>query len=285
MNDDLSKNTVEEANSFVGQQVMIATRHGKELVMAPLLRRRLGMEPFVLEGFDTDAFGTFTGEIERDGTPEDVLRRKILSAMKAANVTRAIGSEGSFGPHPVYAWVPCDAEHVMFIDTVRDLEILIRHVSLETNFDHQQISSEAEAMAFSERIGFPEHGVILRTNSRIIKDIQTGDELRREVAFLLSKGEALTMETDMRAMRNPTRMRVIEKATDLLIDAMLCKCPSCSTPGYSRVSVEPGLPCEWCGEPTDLILYEIFSCRRCGHESREKRSGKAPAGSCQQCNP
>lgn len=285
MNDDLSKNTVEEANSFVGQQVMIATKHGKELVMAPLLRRRLGMEPFVLEGFDTDAFGTFTGEIEREGTPEEVLRRKILSAMKAANVTRAIGSEGSFGPHPVYAWVPCDVEHVMYIDTERGLEILSRHLSLETNFDHQQISSEAEAMAFAERIGFPEHGVILRTDATVKKDIQTIAALTLEVRALLLEGELVTMETDMRAMRNPTRMRVIEEATDRLIDAMLSRCPSCSTPGYSRVSVEPGLPCEWCGEPTELVLYEVFSCRCCGHESREMRRGKAPAGSCQQCNP
>jgi hypothetical protein len=44
--------------------LVIATMHGKEKVIAPLLVKALGVKIIVPENFDTDLYGTFSGEIE-----------------------------------------------------------------------------------------------------------------------------------------------------------------------------------------------------------------------------
>ena len=49
-----------------------------------------------------------------------------------------------------------------------------------------------------------------------------------------------------------------------------------------------GLPCEECETPTEMILWEIFTCTACDHrETRPRLDGlqKAPAGRCGYCNP
>jgi hypothetical protein len=49
---------------FKNRRLLIATKHEKEKVIAPLLEQNLGVICFVNENFDTDLLGTFTGEIE-----------------------------------------------------------------------------------------------------------------------------------------------------------------------------------------------------------------------------
>jgi hypothetical protein len=48
---------------FKGRNLVIATLHGKEKVIAPLLEHALGVKIIVPEKFDTDQYGTFSGEI------------------------------------------------------------------------------------------------------------------------------------------------------------------------------------------------------------------------------
>jgi len=50
--------------------------HGKERVFARPLRVALGLELVVPEGLDTDRLGTFSGEVERVGSPWEVAIRK-----------------------------------------------------------------------------------------------------------------------------------------------------------------------------------------------------------------
>jgi len=50
---------------FKGRSVVIATRHRKEAVIAPMLERGLGVHCLVSHDLDTDRFGTFSGEIAR----------------------------------------------------------------------------------------------------------------------------------------------------------------------------------------------------------------------------
>lgn len=52
-------------NSFSQRKLVIATKHHKEKVIAPLIEKVLGVECFVGKNFDTDTLGTFTGEVER----------------------------------------------------------------------------------------------------------------------------------------------------------------------------------------------------------------------------
>jgi hypothetical protein len=45
---------------FRNRRLIIATKHKKEAVVAPLLQEKLGVRCFVDDEFDTDAFGTFS---------------------------------------------------------------------------------------------------------------------------------------------------------------------------------------------------------------------------------
>lgn len=60
---------------------VIATMHGKERVLGPVLDG-LGMDWVLASGLDTDAFGTFTGEIVRPGAQLDAARLKAEAALK-----------------------------------------------------------------------------------------------------------------------------------------------------------------------------------------------------------
>ena len=82
------------------QQVSLATKHRKEQTVSRPLRSGLGFRIVVNEQIDTDAFGTFTGEIERPGSPREVLLQKARLGMEITGLSLGIASEGSFGPHP-----------------------------------------------------------------------------------------------------------------------------------------------------------------------------------------
>ena len=111
---------------FKGRKLLIATKHDKEKVIAPILEKELGVTCFVAENFDTDVLGTFTGEVERKDDPITTARNKCLMAMELNNCDLAIASEGSFGPHPAIFFVHADDEMLLFIDKKNDLEIIAR---------------------------------------------------------------------------------------------------------------------------------------------------------------
>lgn len=86
-------------NHWAGRQAVIGTMHGKEAVIGPRLSA-LGLTSLVPENFDTDRFGTFTGEVKRVGTQLEAARQKARAAMAATGAPIGVASEGSFGPHP-----------------------------------------------------------------------------------------------------------------------------------------------------------------------------------------
>ncbi len=49
--------------------LIIATKHNKERVIAPLLEQTFGEKCFIDETFDADTLGTFSGEVQRDQDP------------------------------------------------------------------------------------------------------------------------------------------------------------------------------------------------------------------------
>jgi hypothetical protein len=49
--------------------------------------------------------------------------------------------------------------------------------------------------------------------------------------LLLEKFNNLYVETDMRAMYNPSRMTVIQNATKKLVEKINSCCPQCNIPG------------------------------------------------------
>lgn len=107
---------------FAGRKLVIATKHQKEAVIAPPIEKSLGVNCFVAKDFDTDQYGTFSGEIDRKLSPLDTARLKCYAAMKANTCDLAIASEGSFGPHPSMFFVPADDELLVLIDKKNELE-------------------------------------------------------------------------------------------------------------------------------------------------------------------
>lgn len=277
---------------FTGRRLVIATMHGKERVIAPLLEQALGVECFVPDGLDTDVFGTFSGEVERRDDPLTTARRKCAVAMDCYQCDLAVSSEGSIGMHPSLVFLYADEEIVMLKDRRNDLEIVGSAISTQTNFDGDFVTSEDELWTFATRAGFPEHGLILRDAKDSFRDLVKGINDEKELLNIFHRllriyGGAY-VQTDMRAHLNPTRMKVIAEATERLISNIESRCPVCETPGFVVTASHAGLPCSRCGAPTKSTLSILYSCRKCGHlEERWCPEGKRtedPAY-CDLCNP
>lgn len=252
---------------FENRKIIIATKHKKEQVIAPILEQELGVICFTDSTFDSDTLGTFTGEVERKLDPVSTAREKCLIAMEANNCDLGIASEGSFGPHPTMFFIPADDEFLIFIDKKNKLEIVVRELSTSTNFKSKTIQSKNELLEFAQEIGFPQHGVILRKSMSEFNDIQKGItdlySLEKTSDYLLSKYNSVYAETDMRAMNNPTRMNVIKLATDKLVDKIKSVCPKCKTPGFGITSAKKGLKCSLCKSSTHSTISHVYECQNC----------------------
>ncbi|MBD1845520.1 hypothetical protein H6F89_19320 [Cyanobacteria bacterium FACHB-63] len=281
---------------FQNRVAVLATMHHKEVVIAPILELELGLKIHVPKNFNTDQFGTFTREITRSGDQLEAARRKALSALEQTGMDLAIASEGSFAPHPALPMLPCDRELILLIDRLNGLEVIGEVISTETNFNHRSISSFEEAYEFAIKVGFPEHRLVVMVckdstdRLEIVKGIADFDQLQESVLIALARSQtgSIHIETDMRAMHNPTRMKAIEQATRDLVEKLKQCCPNCLTPGFTVSTVKRGLPCGWCGSPTDLVLAETYQCQKCGFEQDrlypdEKRTAEPMY--CSYCNP
>ncbi len=277
---------------FKGRKAVIATKHKKEEVIAPILENELGLICVTLHDFDTDKLGTFSGEVERKDDPVTTLRNKCQMAIDASGINIAIANEGSFGAHPGIFFAHADDELVMLLDIDNGLEIIERELSLETNFDGTEIKSEDELIAFATKIGFPSHGIILKKGKNIftgiIKESLSLEELKGNYRIIKNDDNTAYAETDMRAMYNPTRMKTIAKATEKLVSKINSLCPNCSTPGFSVVDAAKGLPCEICGLPTRSTLKHIYRCQKCNFTMEKEfpfNKRKEEAQFCDFCNP
>ncbi len=277
---------------FKGRKLIIATKHGKEKVIAPFLEQGLGVKCFVAIDLDTDKLGTFTGEVERNDDPLTTARNKCYMAMDLTNCDLAIASEGSFGPHPTIFFIPADDEILIFIDKINGLEIIVRELSTETNFNGSEIKTKEKLLEFAANANFPSHGLILRKSryefADIVKGITNVEELINVFNSLIDKFGTAYIETDMRAMYNPTRMKVIESAAKKLIKKINTLCPVCNMPGFGITDAKEGLPCELCNFPTRSTISYIYSCQKCNYKKEEKYpKGKQTEDPmyCDYCNP
>lgn len=259
---------------FKGRRLVIATMHEKEQVLAPLLREGLNVDCFVPDEFNTDLFGTFSGEIERTNPAHLTVRDKCLKAMELTQCDLGVASEGSFGAHPSIPFIPVNEEMLIFIDRKNDLEIREKVIEIETNFSEEEVKNWEDLAGFANRHKFPSHGLILRTKNlgadEIIKGITDWEQLKVSYDTLIHKGSAIHVETDMRAMYNPTRMKTIEKACQKLIEKINSLCSQCHSPGFGITAAISGLPCSLCGMGTKSTLSYLYECQKCAFTSEEK---------------
>nr|WP_315157584.1 DUF6671 family protein [uncultured Flavobacterium sp.] len=279
-------------NSFKGRQLVIATMHHKEQVMAPILEKGLGVICTTPKDFDTDSFGTFSGEITRVSDALTVARQKCLAAIVATDCDLAVASEGSFGPHPSAYFATADDELVILVDRLHNLEIIGRAVSFKTNFSGKVVECEKDLLDFASQVDFPTHGLILRSSQEstegMVKGILSEKVLLESFHAIQSKYHSVFVETDMRALYNPTRMEIISVATKQLVQSVQSLCPECQTPGFTITDVKTGLPCSWCGSATSSVLSHIYSCKKCCYMKEDwypKYKKTEDPGFCNYCNP
>jgi hypothetical protein len=283
-----------ESAPYFGECIVMATKHAKSIAVAPGFQEILGAT--VAEYLvDTDALGTFSGEVERQGSALECARRKCELGMDLLNVEFGIASEGSFGPHPLIPFIPCGQEILYFIDRKRNFHLHLSRLCDNTNYRMQAVDSLEDLQNFAAETQFPSHALVIRPKhwhpgQIIFKGINTLESL--ESSFNRSKSESqdglVWVETDMRAHMNPTRMSEIGELSHQLAQRLATQCPVCQAPGWGLVSAEKGLRCEYCDQPTEMIGHELFGCVLCDHKERnQRRDGlvNAPPMYCGWCNP
>ena len=283
------------AHPYQGRKAALATKHQKERVLRQPLRAAVGIKVYVPRDLDTDLLGTFSGEVDRHGTPREVALRKARLGMKAAGLSLGLASEGSFGPDPRLPFVPADHELLGFVDDELGIEVVEQILSPKTNFAHDAAKTFEDLKDFLARAYFPSHGLIVRPNSGLqpgllFKGITKFEALKEALERCASaSADGLAhVETDMRAHMNPTRRQVLREVAVQLGRRLATLCPECRTPGWGLVDVVRGLPCEWCDGETELVRTEIHGCTCCEYRESHPRSDGLRVASprdCSWCNP
>lgn len=273
----------------------MATLHGKESVIGPPLVKALALDGHrAIQGVDTDRFGAFSGEVQRTLDPLSAAIAKAKHGAEVSGMDLVIASEGSFGPYPPSPFLSCDEEILVLLDTRDDSTYHFRHLSLTTAFGGEQCSSVGSVERAAERLKFPSHGLVLRPTEKwsvgdhVEKGIQDIGRLRAVAAAFLASHGGVWVETDMRAMMNPTRMNVIGETAERFASELASTCPACSSFFFRITGADPGLPCELCGWPTESIRRYNRTCATCGFTQVEPRpDGKRVEQPqfCQHCNP
>jgi hypothetical protein len=277
---------------FEGRTLLIATKHGKEKVIAPIVEKELKVKCIVNQKYDTDELGTFSGEIDRKEDVFSTLKNKCLRAMEANNCDLAIASEGSFGAHPSMYFIPGNEEYLMLIDLKNNIEITAKELSVSTNFNAKYVENENELLEFAKDVHFPSHGLILKSGEKDFTMVHKGiihqTELVHKYNEIAQKYKKVYVETDMRAHFNPTRMEVIKNTCLKLVEKVKNKCPNCATPGFDIKQINRGLPCNLCNTPTRSTLSVLYICCKCNYNKEvlfpNNKKNEDPMF-CDHCNP
>lgn len=276
-----------------GRRICLTTLHGKERALARPFALGLGAS-LEVSACDTNALGTFSGEVERLGDALGTCRRKAMLGLEATGLQLGLASEASFGPHPAVPLLPVGQELLLFVDRERGITVVEQRLEWRTNYAYTLLGPNEDPAPWLRRVGFPSHGVLVRPATADAgpwhKDLTEPARLRDALAACRRSDPQgrVWLETDMRAHRNPTRMRSIRRLGVSLVRRLATPCPACAAPGWGLVHTDPGLPCGWCGGPTALTAIEVWGCEGCGQRERHpRRDGlkQADPGQCPHCNP
>lgn len=276
---------------FQGKEILLATMHQKEVAIQNEIELNLGCKLIVPKDFDTDRFGTFCGEKKRSMTAREMVRHKAKVASKEYGYSLCIATEGSFGAHPIIPLMPHHEELMIFFDSVNNIEIIVNKNTDQTNYGYAEFEKDENFDYFLFTHSFPSHALMVRamsTNQVLAKGIQTMDELKSTMkrAFMISP--RIRLETDMRAMFNPTRMQVIKELTSDLINRIQSVCSNCGAYGFGDLEIAGHLPCSDCGFSTRLYQNIIQKCIRCNYQITKPRPDMlylAEPTYCNICNP
>ena len=275
---------------YKNERVLLASKHEKERVVRPVFLEKIGCEIYTSD-FDTDKFGTFTGEIPRAQNAYETCVLKAKTAAIAVDCFFSIASEGSFGPHPSMPLFASDHEIMVFVDLKNNWVIADQLVTPKTNYNMLKLLPGIEIDSFLQSVQFPSHAVTLQVNDTkevIGKGIQDVSLLNHLISTGFTKGDELLLTTDMRAMVNPTRMDALSLLAEKLATRILTCCHSCGAPGFGFISTTEKLSCSLCDGPTSIHRFEIWGCIACEKKEKKPRHDsleKADPTYCNYCNP
>lgn len=273
------------------QTILLASKHAKETVLAPLFQETFNSQLIVPSDFDTDQFGTFCGQTERQHSAIDTCVLKARTAAKQYGHSFAIATEGSFGPDPHTPFVATHHETIVFWDAQRNLLIKESIRSHNTNYAQQTFAAHEDYSSFLKQIQFPSHAVIIRdtdTNQVVAKGINQDQLLTQRIKQIWGKQHKVQIETDMRAMHNPQRMTVIGQVAKRLIRRLQTDCRACAMPGFGEVHPMGNLPCANCQSPSPYPAFEQLRCVHCEYSEQQPRAdGRTTVDpiNCPLCNP
>ena len=283
----------------LAREAVLATRHGKLDLIAPALAP-VGYVVRAVE-VDTDALGTFTGEVPRPGPPRDVAVAKARLAMDATGVRAGVASEGTVGPSPLVPFATAVTELVVFVDDVLGITVVGRHVSHDLRVVGEDVTPEllgppsavADLLVRAGVGGEGGHHLIVRPAAGlpdpVVKAIADPDTLLAAVlrcAAASPDGRA-RVETDLRAHLCPSRRPAIAAAAADLAGRLGARCPVCASPGWGMVRSVSGRPCADCGAPTSAVRADVEACVACPEERERPRADLGPVdpAQCSWCNP
>lgn len=273
-------------------RVVLLTQHGKEALLAPVLAASLGWNLERVAGFDTDTLGTFTREVDRPGSQLEAARTKATTGMALAGCARGLASEGAFMPDPASGLFAWNVELLLLVDAELGLEVVGMAQGPACN-QTGCASDWTGAERLAQEAGFPSHWLVVRPDGEhgavVAKGVASWPALRAAFDEALARSEqgVVWLESDVRAMANPTRQALIVQAGHNLAQRWLSVCPACAAPGFWPVAAVRGLPCAACGTPTRERVAERWACVRCPHTEQRALAavGRADPSRCDRCNP
>ncbi|MHB1718394.1 MAG: DUF6671 family protein [Acidimicrobiales bacterium] len=278
---------------YAGLVAVLATKHGKLPLIAPPIEEAVGLRVDAV-AVDTDALGTFTGDIPRPGPPLETAIAKARLGMSATGHVIGLASEGSIGPDPAMPFVTADREIVVLVDDDNGIVVWEAHSSWDVVAASTSVGAGDDLGTFLAEAGFPDHQLIVRPNIGAMHPIHKGISSTEQLTAAIADCAAVAhdglarVETDLRAHTCPSRRAVIAAAAERLAGRIAARCPACGAPGWGRIDVVLGVPCAWCGTEVARPRAEIDGCLVCEH--RETRPVVSPEdhadpGECSSCNP
>jgi hypothetical protein len=278
-------------DSYHGQSVALPTLHHKGSLIAPSFLRNLGMKIIEID-VDTDQFGSFSGEVKREGTQRETARRKAQLGVEVSGLNFAVASEGSIGADPEIGLLTSDIETLIFIDTINNLEIIENYRSFDITAQKTNFKEGMDLDQFLSKSDFPRHKLIVRSDSGYTHVVAKAISTKEELMNAITQARELTMdpiviESDLRAHCSPTRAKNIEMVAERLTKKIASLCPRCSTPGWGVIQPLLGVPCRECEQESETATRAyLYGCLKCTHTAEgEKIADSIDPSRCNWCNP
>ncbi len=251
---------------YNSKTAVLTSKHQKLDLLRLSLESATGLS-LIEQAMDTDQLGTFSGEIERLGSPLEVAIKKAQLGMIATGLPLGVASEGSIGPDPFVPFVISNIETLVFLDQELDIVISETFRSLDIVSATTQTFPGQDLTEYLAKVGFPEQRVIAKsTIGGVEKGLGSISSLEQAIAKLaLEANESkVSLEPDYRAMHCPTRRVNIAHVAKALAFRVASLCPECNAPGWGKKDFVRGLRCSDCGsDHPDAIAQELKTCVRC----------------------